>query len=354
MVAETTPTEQPMGPEDYGPLALQVSRAGGGRWERFVYSGPAGSRRYFVYTPAGYSLDQRVPMVVMLHGCTQSPADAAAGTEWNPLADRQAFVVVYPEQAGVDNVLSCWNWFLPEHQVRGSGEAGILAGITQQVLTSDTRWNIDPDRIYVAGMSAGGAMTAILGATYPDLYAAIAVHSGMEYQAATDPVAARTAMADGGPDPTRQGAAAFTAMGGHARLVPTIVFQGTADVVVDPVNGDLVVRQWMETNRLATGNAYRPEFARPTTVDNGQVPSGRAYTVARWSDGRDAVVQEYWRVTGMNHAWSGGSVFGSFTDPQGPDATEAMWTFFSRHSNHPSDDGEAGRARTAGVRSIRP
>jgi poly(hydroxyalkanoate) depolymerase family esterase len=346
MVAETTLTEHPIEPKDYGPLALQAPGAGGGRWERFTYSGPAGSRRYFVYTPAGYGLDQRVPMVVMLHGCTQTPADSAAGTEWNPLADRQAFVVVYPEQSSGDNLLSCWNWFLPEHQVRGSGEAGILAGITQQVLTSDTRWNIDPDRIYLAGMSAGGAMTVILGATHPDLYAAIAVHSGLEYQAATDPSAARTAMADGGPDPIRQGTAAFTAMSGHARLVPTIVFHGTADGVVNAVNGDQAVQQWMETDRLATGNAYRPDFARPTTVDTGQVPNGRAYTVARWINGQDAVVQEYWRVTGMNHAWSGGSVFGSFTDPQGPDATDAIWAFFTRHRNQPANEVEAGRVRT--------
>src|SRR3954469_9109813 len=263
MVAETALSELPIGPEELGPLALHAHLAGTGRGERFAYSGPAGSRRFFGYSPAVYTLDQRVPMVVMLHGCTQTPADSAAGTAWNLLADRETFVVVYPEQTVGDNLLSCWNWFLPEHQARGSGEAGILAGITQQVLTSDTRWNIDPDRIYVAGMSAGGAMTVILGATYPDLYAAIAVHSGMEYQAAADPVAARTAMADGGPDPIRQGAAAFTAMGGHARLVPTIVFQGTADVVVDPVNGDLVVQQWMETNRLASGHAYPPGVRRP-------------------------------------------------------------------------------------------
>ena len=173
MVADTALTELPIGPEELGPLALHADLAGTGRWQRFTYSGPAGSRRFFVYTPAGYTLDQSVPMVVMLHGCTQTPADSAAGTEWNPLADRQTFVVVYPEQTLGDNLLSCWNWFLPEHQARGSGEAGILAGITQQVLTSDTRWNIDPGRVYVCGISAGAAMAVILGATHPDLYAAV-------------------------------------------------------------------------------------------------------------------------------------------------------------------------------------
>lgn len=153
MVEETGLTEPLAGQEDYGPLALQERLGGAGRWERFTYSGPPGSRVYFVYTPAGYTLDKRVPMVVMLHGCTQTPA---AGTEWHPLADRQMFVAVYPEQSSDDHQLSCWNWFLPVHQVRGSGEAGVIAGISQQVLTSDMRWNIDPGRVYVAGMSAGG------------------------------------------------------------------------------------------------------------------------------------------------------------------------------------------------------
>jgi poly(hydroxyalkanoate) depolymerase family esterase len=353
MDAETAPTERPIGPEALGPLTLHPHLAGTGRWQRFTYSGPAGSRRYFVYTPAGYTLDQRVPMVVMLHGCTQTPADSAAGTAWNPLADRQTFIVVYPEQTLGDNLLSCWNWFLPEHQARGSGEAGILAGITQQVLTSDTRWNIDPGRVYVCGISAGAAMAVILGATHPDLYAAVGIHAGLEYRAATDPSTARSAMATGGPDPIQQGTAAFAAMAGRARPVPSIVLHGTADGVVQPVNGDQVVRQWMQTNRLATDDAYRPDFARPTTLDSGQVPHGHAYTVARWSDEQGTVVQEYWRVTGMNHAWSGGSVFGSFTDPQGPGATDAMWEFFAHHRNQLSDETVAAHgARVADASSI--
>src|SRR5919205_630508 len=182
MVADTPLTELPIGPEELGPLALHAHLAGTGRWERFLYSGPAGSRRYFVYTPDGYTLDQRVPMVVMLHGCTQTPADSAAGTAWNPLADQQAFVVVYPEQT------------------------------------------IGDSRVYVCGISAGGAMAVILGATHPDLYAAVGVHAGLEYRAAADPITARRAMTSGGPDPVQQGAAAFTAMEGRARLVPSIVF----------------------------------------------------------------------------------------------------------------------------------
>ena len=328
-------TRRAAGPEDYGPLALHEQARGAGRWEPFVYSGPAGSRRYFVYTPAGYTLEAQVSMVVMLHGCTQTPADSAAGTRWNSLADQQAFIVVYPEQTFEDNPLSCWDWFLPEHQVRGSGEVGVIGGITQQVMADDTRWNVDPARVYVAGMSAGGAMAVLLGATYPDLYAAIAVHSGLEYQAATDASAARPAMTDGGPDPVRQGQAAFDAMNRHGRPVPSIVFHGTADGVVNPINGDQVVRQWMETNRLVSNNAYQPDFTQPTKVDNGQVPDGHGYTVSTWDDNRGNEMQEYWHITDMNHAWSGGSVLGSFSDPRGPDATRAIWTFFANHRRMP-------------------
>ena len=338
MHGQTAVGEPLAGPADYGPLALQTRLGGAGRWELFTYGGPSGSRRYFVYTPAGYTIEQRVPMVVMLHGCTQTPADSAAGTAWNPLADEHAFVVVYPEQRGGDNPLSCWNWFLPVHQVRGSGEAGVLAGISQQVLTSETRWNIDPGRVYVAGLSAGGAMATILGATYPDLYAAIGVHAGLEYQAATDPSAALQAMGSGGPDPAQQGRAAFNAMNGRSRVMPTIVFHGTADSVVHPVNGDQVVQQWMETNRLASNDAYRPDFQEPTKVDDG-ILNFLPYTVSRWNDGRGRLVQEYWRVTGLEHAWSGGSAAGSYSDPRGPDATEAMWAFFTHQQG-------AGAART--------
>ena len=321
--------------EDYGQLALHEQARGGGRWESFIYGGPAGSRRYFVYTPIGYTLEARVPMVVMLHGCTQTPADSAAGTAWNPLADQQAFIVVYPEQTFEDNPLSCWDWFLPEHQVRGSGEAGVIGGITQQVIADDTRWNVDPARVYLAGMSAGGAMAVLLGASYPDLYAAVAVHSGLEYQAATDAAAARPAMTDGGPDPVRQGQAAFDAMDRHGRSVPSIVFHGTADSVVNPINGDQVVRQWMETNRLASNKAYQPDSSQPTKMINGQIPGGHAYTVSTWDDNRGNEIQEYWRITDMDHAWSGGSVLGSFTDPRGPDATRAIWAFFANHRRMP-------------------
>ena len=169
MDEKVIPLQPPTGLAGYGPPALQPSL---GRWQGLTYAGPSGSRSYFVYTPAGYTTDRCVAMVVMLHGCTQTAAESAAGTQWNPLADAHEFVVVYPQQGDADNALSCWNWFVPEHQERGSGEAAIIAGITGQVMTNDTRWNIDPGRVYIAGLSAGAAISTILAATYPDLYVA--------------------------------------------------------------------------------------------------------------------------------------------------------------------------------------
>jgi poly(hydroxyalkanoate) depolymerase family esterase len=329
MDEKVIPIQPPSGLAGYGPLALQP-RASTGRWEEFSHGGPSGSRSYFVYTPAGYSADTCVPMVVMLHGCTQTAAESAAGTEWNPLADEQRFIVVYPQQSDADNPLSCWNWFLPEHQIRGSGEAAIIAGITQQVVATDTRWNVDPGRVYIAGLSAGGAMATIMGAAYPDLYAAIGVHSGLEYQAAVEGQAALEAMKKGGPDPVQQGLTAFHTMNGRAHVMPTIVVHSTTDGVVNRVNGDQVVRQWMETNRLASNNAYQPNFGQPTAVDS-DTANCLPYTVSRWTDSRGSLLQEYWLVTGMDHAWSGGAAAGSYSDPRGPDATTAMWTFFSRH-----------------------
>lgn len=327
MDEKVIPLQPPTGLAGYGPLALQPSL---GRWQGFTYAGPSGSRSYFVYTPAGYTTDRCVAMVVMLHGCTQTAAESAAGTQWNPLADEHEFVVVYPQQGDADNALSCWNWFVPEHQERGSGEAAIIAGITGQVMTNDTRWNIDPGRVYIAGLSAGAAMATILAATYPDLYVAVGVHSGLEYQAAIEGPGGVAAMKNGGPDPVEQGEAAFQAMGGRAHVMPAIVFHSTADSVVNRVNGDQVVRQWMETNRRASNNTYQPDFTQPTTA-NEDLVNCLPYTMSRWNDAQGGPIQEYWLVTGMDHAWSGGAAAGSYADTRGPDATKAMWAFFANH-----------------------
>jgi poly(3-hydroxybutyrate) depolymerase len=185
--------------------------------------------------------------------------------------------------------------------------------------------------VYVAGLSAGAAMAVILGATYPDLFAAIGVHSGLEYKAATTVWGAFQAMSLGGPDPMQQGQLAYHAMGRSARVVPTIVFHGTSDRTVQPVNGDQVIRQWMQTGRLASQGAYTAAFTRPSSTMPGQVPGGRSYTVFTWNDPSGNAVQAYWKLDGMGHAWSGGGAGKPFSDPSGPDASLAMYQFFLAH-----------------------
>ncbi len=309
--------------------------AAAGTWQQFTYSGSAGSRPYFVYTPAGYTAGSAIPLIVMLHGCTQTPADFAAGTQMDALADANDFLVVYPQQTSSYNQTECWNWFLPADQSRGSGEPAIIAGIVQTVEASSS-WTIDKSHVYVAGMSAGAAMAVIMGATYPDVFAAIGVHSGLEYQAATSQTSATNALSQGGPNPTQQGQAAYNAMGSYARVVPTIVFQGTSDYTVYPLNGDQVVQQWMQTDHLASNNTYNASFNSPASTTNGQVSGGHAYTTQTWNDTSGAEIQEYWKISGMGHAWSGGSTNGSFTDPQGPSASQAMYTFFMAHPFGPT------------------
>lgn len=300
-------------------------------WQTYTYNGPAGSRPYFVYTPANYQVGTAVPLVVMLHGCTQTAPDFAAGTQMNQVADQHNFIVVYPQQISSANSYGCWNWYLPANQSRESGEPAIIAGIVQEVEQATTQWTIDTQRVYVAGISAGAALSVILGVTYPDIFAAIGVHAGFEYQAATSYNSLLSASRRGGPDPLQQGQFAYKTMGTLARVVPTIVFQGTSDYIVRKINGDQVIQQWMQTNTLASNGTYTADFNNPTSTENGQVPNGRSYTVYQWNDSNGNEVQEYWQVTNLGHAWSGGSYDGSYSDPLGPNASQAMYTFFMHH-----------------------
>ncbi len=316
-------------------LLPKVRAASSGTWQQYTYNGPAGSRPYFVYTPANYQVGKAAPMIVMLHGCAQTPADFATSTEMDQLSDQKQFIVVYPQETRTYNQEACWNWFDPADQSRGSGEPAIIAGIVQVVEQTTSQWTIDTHHVYVAGFSAGAAMSVILGATYPDIFAAISVQSGLEYKAATTSNDGFTALRQGGPDPTQQGQVAYNAMGSAARVVPTISFNGTSDYLVYPVNGEQVVRQWMQTDHLASKNTYNASFTSPTSTTNGQVPGGRSYTVYTWNDTNGNEVQEYWVVNSMGHAWSGGSSNGSFTDTQGPSATQAIYHFFMSHPAGP-------------------
>ena len=273
------------------------------------FAGVTGARTYKVYVPARHlaAASEPVPMVVMLHGCTQSPDDFAAGTRMNELAEEHGFVVVYPAQSASANRQKCWNWFLAEDQLRDSGEPALIAGITQEVASM---YRIDERCIFVAGMSAGAAMAVILGATYPELYAAVGAHSGLGYGAAHDLPSAFGAMRGGsGPSKSKR----------HVVAVPTIVFHGDGDHTVDARNAIAIVEQATARHDRATLRV---------DVSTGTASSGRAYRRSRYTDASDRIVAEHWTLHGAGHAWSGGSTAGSFTDPLGPDASREMIRFF--------------------------
>jgi poly(hydroxyalkanoate) depolymerase family esterase len=277
---------------------------------RFIggaFSNAAGSRTYKLFNPSR-SQGQQCPLVVMLHGCTQSPDDFAAGTRMNFLAEEQKCFVVYPEQPSGANQGKCWNWFRAGDQQRGGGEPSLIAGITRQIMRDHA---IDPKRVYVAGLSAGGAAAAIMGATYADLYAAVGIHSGLACGAASDLPSAFAAM--------RQGNASG-AIGKAGSPVPTIVFHGDRDTTVHPNNGDRILEQ--------SAKATSPT----AKVLRGRVPDGHAYTRTILTDGGGRAISEHWNIHGAGHAWSGGSPAGSYTDPRGPDATREMLRFFLEHS----------------------
>jgi len=281
----------------------------GASFTTLTYSAEAGTRQYKLYVPSGRD-GQRLPLVVMLHGCTQSPDDFAAGTRMNALAEEHGLLIAYPAQAASANVQKCWNWFDPDCQQRDRGEPALIAGITRQIMRDHA---VDPSRVYVAGLSAGGAAAAIMGAAYPDLYAAIGVHSGLACGAARDLPSALAAM--------RQGGAAARVHTGD-RIVPTIVFHGDKDTTVHPRNGDMVI------------NPSKSAGALRETVQRGQVPGGRAYSRTLYTDSTGRELCEQWTIHGAGHAWSGGSPAGSYTDPQGPDAAREMLRFFLDHP-HP-------------------
>jgi poly(hydroxyalkanoate) depolymerase family esterase len=272
-----------------------------------TYSNEAGSRTYKLFVPSRYHQSQPLPLVVMLHGCTQSPDDFAAGTRMNFIAEEQNCLVVYPAQPSGANPSKCWNWFRATDQRRDEGEPSLIAGITRRVMQD---YSVDPKRVFVAGLSAGGAAAAVMGATYSDLYAAVGIHSGLACGAATDMPSAFAAM--------RQGAKVGRQTMAGGPMVPTIIFHGDRDTTVHPDNGAQVVEQAIG----ATKTRKR--------VHRGQIPGGHGYTRTTHTDGEHDIL-EHWNVHGAGHAWSGGSSAGSYTDGEGPDATKEMLRFFLEH-----------------------
>lgn len=299
----------------------------GGQFVTRLYSNRAGSRTYKLYVPSGYC-GQALPLVVMLHGCTQSPDDFATGTRMNALAEEYTCIVAYPAQDASANASKCWNWFNPSHQQRGQGEPSLIAGITHQVMRD---YSVDSRRVYVAGLSAGAAAAVNMGITYPDLYAAIGAHSGLAWGAANDLHSAFAVMRQGEAVAVRRSGGASDGEGSR-RIVPTIVFHGDQDKTVHPRNGDQIIAQ----------SRANMTVDLQTRVQHGRVPGGHAYSRTLHADASGRTVLEQWVIHGAGHGWSGGSPAGSYTDPRGPDATREMLRFFLDHPHpRPRRESEA-------------
>lgn len=280
------------------------SAEGSEQWVKgtFAHQGRSIDYMLFVPVPAPERREAPQPLVVMLHGCTQNAADFAAGTRMNEHARACGAIVLYPEQTQRANGQKCWNWFKSQHQQRGRGEPALLTALTQHATQQQ---HADRRRVYVAGLSAGGAMADVLGHCYPDVYAAVGVHSGLPHGAARDMMSALSAMRTG---------AAPSSGGETPARPPTIVFHGDADKTVHANNGLAI-------------------FAGATAgeVKEGQSPSGGRFTRTLYPASKDSGDAEHWRLHGAGHAWSGGSVQGSYTQPEGVDASREMLRFFLAH-----------------------
>ena len=316
-----------------------------GTVEYHSYTNEAGTRAYRLYVPSKVKHD--APVVVYLHGCTQTADVAALGTRYDELAESEGFLAVYPEQDPAANGSRCWNWFLPEHQQRGSGEPSIIAGITTEVVS---RFRADDQRVFVLGASAGGAMSTNMAASYPDLFAAAGILAAPAY---------------GGADVT--GDLAYAAMGEHARAVPVAIIQGTADILVNYPLGRTALTQWLGTNDLADDGdrngsiSSTPEIENRSFDQQPQPGSGDAcipppssfpcaggavgfqheypHTIERFHDSDGNVMVEFWSIHGLGHAFPGGNPEGSFVDPLGPDVRTAAYEFFMAHPKTPDKHG---------------
>ncbi|WP_071392901.1 extracellular catalytic domain type 1 short-chain-length polyhydroxyalkanoate depolymerase [Bacillus tuaregi] len=313
-----------------------------GEFLDFVYE----NFNYKLYIPSIYHGDQELPLLVMLHGCGQNPDDFAAGTRMNELAEKEAFLVLYPDmnhhldprEPSAYNPFGCWNWFLDKNQHRGEGHPKLIYGM---ILEVGRTYRIDSVRVYAAGLSAGGSMACILGVTYPDVFNGIAICSGLAYSAAnvsilSDPRAekAKKAMENGVADPYECGNRAFQEMGDFKKKMPVIVFHGTCDTTVHPINGLQVITQWAQTHFLIDGGEGHANIV-PARVKSGII-NGNSYTQHVYHDGDDEPRLELWTIEQLGHAWSGGSPNGSYTDPFGPNASEMIWKFFSQSQQQPN------------------
>ena len=317
---EDAPPEKVDHPDTARPHNRCRTSAGEFMDDKFISD--AGEMDYKLFIPAGLDVTAAPPLLVMLHGCTQSPDDFARGTRMNALAQDRGYVVAYPAQSTSKNMGKCWNWFRRQDQRRGEGEPAMIAALTRYLVRTH---GLDERRVYVAGLSAGGAMAAVLASTYPDIYAAIGVHSGLPFGVAHDLPSALAAM--------KQGLNISAALIPQTRidLVPTIVFHGDRDTTVDPCNGEAVIAQSIGLSSVAPS----PADALSRIDERGSVVGGHAYTRTVFKNADGSVAAEQWIVHGAGHAWFGGDLAGSYTDPSGPDASENMLRFFAACMRRP-------------------
>ena len=317
-------TLMPNGGSNAAPAVTEAGHAPG-RFVDGAFTAEAGTRRWKLWVPNGYDASRRYPMIVMLHGCTQDPDDLARGTRASDHADRQGVLVLFPEQPESANPKKCWNWYDPANQKRDAGEPSLVAGMTRQVTRE---YSVDAQRVYVAGISAGAAMASVMAVTYPDLYAAAALHSGIPFGAASNVMEGVGAMGKGAADTTRLAHAAHDAMGARARVIPAMIVQGAADPVVKPVNATQTRDAWLSMNALARG---RPRASTDSPKRMQSTAGGLSFVTECYGRLGDACEVETLVVDGLGHAWSGGSKLGTFTDERGPDATSEIMRFLLAH-----------------------
>lgn len=301
--------------------------ASAGEWFHGAYLSWTGSRLYQAWIPTGYSYTRPMPAVVLLHGCAVGPDLSAYISRMNEIADREGFIAIYPQQNPFVNPSLCWNFMLSINQQRDSGEPKMIKGILDLV---KSRYRIDGSRVYVMGISAGGGMTSIMAACYPEVFAAAAVHSGGMYKGAVGLLSAADGMLNGSSyDPDQRGRDAWECGGSRRLTMPVLVFHGSSDIVVHPTNGDQAVQQFLQTSDYADDGLPNDSIAyRPTETIYATVPDGgRSYRVDSYHYGGKLMARKY-TVYGMNHAWSGGRAGMPFSDERGPDASQISWDFF--------------------------
>jgi poly(hydroxyalkanoate) depolymerase family esterase len=304
-------------------LCPGAAKASAGTLTGGDYSGAEGAVHYELYVPSSYTPATAMPLVVALHGCTQTADGFRVLTHWDTLAEAKGFIVLLPEQDSKSNAFRCWNFFQDSSMHRGRGDAARIAAVTSLI---ENTYNVDPHRVFVSGLSAGGGMASVMGATYPDYFAALGIGSGCEYAATAACAGYKSA------DPTMAGQAAYREMGPRARPIPAIAFQGDQDKTVPPANGDQLVQQWLVTDDLADDGASNGSvLTKPGNTFSSFASGGRPYTVSTYQNTAKSELVSYWLIHGMSHAWSGGDGSQPYSDPSGPDATAAMYEFFMRH-----------------------